>query len=68
MYELKINQKVPYTFSDGRESTTTETLTLFFNNMENITQTINLMMLGSKCEIDFELREIEEGQVADDED
>ena len=66
MYELKINQEVPYRFSDGKESTTTEKLVMFFHTMEDVTRTINLMMIGSKYEISFELRELEEGEINED--
>lgn len=66
MYELKIKQIRPYKLSDGTEGSTTERITLYFNNMENVTTAMNLAMIGSKEEISFEIREIEEGQIYED--
>lgn len=63
MIELTIKQERPYAYTDGRESTIRETILLYFKNMEEVTTTINLMMLGSDCEISFSIREIEEGQI-----
>lgn len=63
MIELTIKQDRPYVYTDGRESTIRETILLYFKNMEEVTTTINLMMLGSDCEISFSIREIEEGQI-----
>lgn len=66
MYELIIKQKRTYVFTDGKESLTTECIKLYFNTMENVTNAIKLMMLGSKSEVSFEIREIEEGQINED--
>lgn len=66
MYELEITQIRPYVYSDGTKSTTKEVLRLYFNTMEMLVQTMQLVMKGSKVETTYEIRELEEGEIEDE--